>query len=262
MNRTHSNPRERTGPHSEARCARLESGVTLIEILVAVTLLSLLSTGVLVAMRVGFNTMDKTDQHLSRNRRVVNTRRIIESEIDSFVYSIANFYPAPTALTQVVFLQAEPQSMRFVTTYSLTEGWRGKPRLAELQVIPGDKGEGVRLILNETPYTGPLQAGQRVAAIEPDLSGALLPRYRPIEPGPNSFVLADRLAYCRFSYLVLLPNAPFQAWQPSWIAQQRLPLGIRVEMSPLDVTGNDLHISTVTAPLRVNRIPGDPRYVD
>src|ERR1019366_5997472 len=136
----------------------------------AVLLLMFPPPGVPVAMRVGFNTMDKTDQHLSRTRRVVNTRRIIESEIDGFVYSIANFYPAPTALTQVVFLQAEPQSMRFVTTYSLTEGWRGKPRLAELQVIPGDQGQGVRLILNETPYTGPLQTGQRVAGIEPDPS--------------------------------------------------------------------------------------------
>ena len=254
MNRPHSNSRQ---PHNP------RAGVTLIEILIAVTLLSLLSTGVLISMRVGFNTMDKTDQHLSRNRRVVNTRRILESEIDGFVYSIANFFPAPTAMTQVIFLQAEQQTMRFVTTYSLNDGWRGKPRLAELQVIPGDRGEGVRLILNETPYTGPVQTGLRIAALVPDpATGVQLTRYKPVEAGANSFVLADRLAFCRFSYLVIVPNPPYQLWQSAWIQQQRLPLGVRVEMSPLDITNNDLHISTVTIPLRVNRIPGDTRYGD
>jgi prepilin-type N-terminal cleavage/methylation domain-containing protein len=257
---------ERTGPHSEVRCARLESGVTLIEILIAVTLLSLLSTGVLISMRVGFNTMDLTDRHLSRNRRVVNTRRIIESEIDGFVYTLADFYPQPKSLVQVIFLEAEAQTMRFVTTYSLAEGWRGKPRLAEMQVIPGDRGEGVRLILNETPYTGQIQAGLRVAGFEQNAGGPQITRFQPVEIGPNSFVLADRLAFCRFSYLVIVPNPPYQLWQPAWfqqpVEQQRLPLGVRIEMSPLDVTGNDLHMSTVTVPLRVNRIPGDTRYGD
>ncbi len=37
-----------------------KSGVTLIEILIAISLLSLLSAGILVAMRLGLNTMDKT----------------------------------------------------------------------------------------------------------------------------------------------------------------------------------------------------------
>ena len=50
--------------------------------------------------------------------------------------------------------------MRFVTSYSLQDAWRGRPQIAALQVIPGADGAGVRLIVNETPYTGPAQAGQ------------------------------------------------------------------------------------------------------
>ena len=238
------------------------AGVTLIEILIAVTLLSLLAAGVLIAMRLGFNTMDKTNAHLMKNRRVVNARRIIENEITGFVYSSADFYPQPKALTPVVFLQAEPQSMRFVTTYSLADGWRGRPQIAEITVIPGDKGEGVRLILNETPYTGQTQAGQRVAAIEYDpVTGAPITRYRPIEPGPGSFVLADRLAYCRFSYLEIRSEPPFRLWRAAWLLQDHLPLGVRIEMAPLDTKGSDLHVTTVTAPLRVDRRPRDA-YVD
>ena len=50
----------------------------------------------------------------------------------------------------------ECETMRFVTSYSLNEAARGVPRILEYRVIPGDNGNGVRLIVNETLYTGPL----------------------------------------------------------------------------------------------------------
>ena len=107
-----------------------QAGVTLIEILIAVSLLSFLSVGMLVAMRLGFSTMDQTDARLVRNRRVSNSRKIIENEINGFVPSSAYYRPKPEEVRAVPFLQAEPQSMRFVTSYSLEEGWRGRPRIA------------------------------------------------------------------------------------------------------------------------------------
>ena len=70
-------------------------------------------------------------------------------------------------------------------------------------------------------------------------------------------MLADRLAYCRFSYLQPLPTPPFQIWRPDWILQQQLPQGIRIDMAPLDPSPADLHVSSVTVALHVNRTPGD-----
>jgi len=213
---------------------RSESGVTLIEILIAVSLLSLLSVGMLVAMRLGFSTMDKTDTRLVRNRRVSNTRGIIESEIEGFIYSSANYRPQPDAVRPIPFLQTEAQSMRFVTSYSLEEGWRGRPRIAALQVIPGENNQGVRLIVNEQPYVGPDQAGQEILGIEQDVTGPQIIRFAPIVPGPQSFVLADRLAYCRFSWLEPRREPPFQLWRPDWVQPQLLPLAVRIELAPLD----------------------------
>jgi prepilin-type N-terminal cleavage/methylation domain-containing protein len=234
-----------------------ESGVTLIEILIAVSLLSLLSTGMLVAMRLGFNTMDKTDARLVRNRRVSNSRGIIESEISGFIYSLADYRPGPDQMRQVPFLQTEAQSMRFVTAYSLDDGWRGRPRIAALQVIPGENNRGVRLIVNETPYTGPEQAGQQIIGIEQDPLGPQIVRYAPIVAGAQSFVLADRLAYCRFSWLEPRRDPPFQIWRLDWVLPQLLPLAVRIEMAPLDLDKpNDLHVGTVTVPFKVNRNPG------
>jgi len=243
-----------------------QSGVTLIEVLIAVSLLSLLSVGMLVAMRLGFNTMDKTDARLVRNRRVSNTSRIIENEINGFISTMAAYHPQPNQPNNtnlVPFFQIEPQVMRFVTSYSLDDAWRGRLQIAVLQVIPGDANRGVRLILNEIPYTGQEQAGQQIEAIEPDpATGLPIVHYVPVAPGPQSFVLADRLAYCRFSWLEPRPTPPFQQWRPDWVQPRILPLGIRIEMAPLEAaTRTDLRISTITAPLNVNRTPG-ANYAD
>jgi prepilin-type N-terminal cleavage/methylation domain-containing protein len=239
-----------------------QSGVTLIEMLVAISLLSLLSVGMLMAMRLGLNTMDKTDARLVRDRRVANTRAIIENEIQGFIFTVAFYHRNPNEIRQVPFLQTEEQSMRFVTSYSLDEAWRGRPRIAAMQVIPGERNQGVRLIVNETPYTGPEQAGRDVLAIEQNPLGPQIVRFAPIAPGAGSFVLADRLAFCRFAYLEPRRDPPFQVWRPDWVQPQLLPLAVRIEMAPMDL-GNpsELHISTVTVPLNVNRVPGTA-YVD
>jgi general secretion pathway protein J len=240
-----------------------ESGVTLIEILIAVSLLSLLSVGMLVAMRLGFTTMDKTDSRLVRNRRVSNTSKIVENEIDGFIAATAAYHPQPGNTYLIPFLQTEAQTMRFVTSYSLDQAWRGGPRIAVMQVIPGENNRGVRLIVNEAPYTGPEGTGQQILGIEQDpASGAQIVRFVPVAPGPDSFVLADKLAYCRFSYLQPLPEPPFEMWRPDWVIPQQLPLGIRIEMAPLDAeNSSELRIGTVTVPLNVNRTPGT-NYAD
>jgi prepilin-type N-terminal cleavage/methylation domain-containing protein len=226
-----------------------QSGVTLIEILIAVSLLSLLSLGILLAMRIGLGTMEKTDAHLVRNRRVSNARKIIENEIAGFTFTRAEWRPTPASVQIVPFVQWEAQSMRFVTSYSLQDGWRGRARIVALQVIPGDRGAGVRLIVNEAPYTGPAQAGQSIAGIDEAV------HFTPILPGAQSFVLADRLAYCRFSYQEPRSEPPFRIWRPDWIRPGLLPLGIRIEMAPLDITPAELHVATVTVALTVNRDP-------
>lgn len=230
-----------------------ESGMTLIEILVAVMLLSLLSVAVLVAMRMAFNTMEKTDAHLVHDRLVSNSRRIIESEIAGYMYSVASYRPAPQQTMSVPFAEWTAREMRFVTAYSLQDAWRGRPQIAIIQVIPGADGHGVRLIVNETPYTGPDQAGAMVAGIAEGM-----PTFLPVPPGSRSFVLADRLAYCRFEFLEpARPLAP-PRWKPDWLVTGRSPLGVRIEMAPLETRPAESEIASVTVPLTVNRDPNTP----
>jgi len=237
-------------------------GVTLMELLIAVSLLSLLSVGLLTGMRVGLNALDKTNSRLMDNRRVARAQRIIEEQIAGFMPLVAECLPGPERpRMKMPFFQGEPQSMRFLSSYSLAEGSRGYPRVLEFQVIPGENNRGVRLIVNEHFYTGPLGAGAFCLGPGPDpLTGVQAPLFRPIEVGPASFVLADRLAYCRFSYREPLPPPALERWVPRWV-QPQWPTAVRIEMAPLEPDSSRLQPMELVAPIRVNKIPMTD-YVD
>jgi prepilin-type N-terminal cleavage/methylation domain-containing protein len=237
-------------------------GVTLLELLIAVSLLSLLSVGVLMAMRVGLDAMQKTNSRLMDNRRVARAQRILEEQIAGFMPLVADCLPGPDRpRVRMPFFQGEPESMRFLSSYSLTEGARGYPRILEFQVIPGENNRGVRLVVNEHLYTGPAGAGMFCLGMGPDpLTGAQVPLFRPIEVGPYSFVLADRLAYCRFWYREAPPPPAPERWVPRWV-QPQWPRAIRIEMAPLEPDPSRVQPMELIAPVRVNKIPMT-EYVD
>lgn len=236
---------------------RSRTGVTLIEVLIAVSLVGLLSVGILMALRVGMSAMDKANRSLMDNRRAVGARRIIEEQLAGFMPVIAVFAPSPEgAGMKIPFFEGREQSMRFVSSYSLQEAARGLPQILEFQVIPGEQERGVRLVVNENLYSGPRSAGAFCLGPgrDPEL-GVQTQRFIPIMVGPRSFVLADHLAYCHFSYLgALQENAPEQ-WLPAWAPMNRWPLGIRIQMAPLDAGAGRLKPMTVTATVHVNRDP-------
>jgi hypothetical protein len=158
---------------------------------------------------------------------------------------------APPAF--VPFFEGEPQTLRFASSYSLEEAARGYPRILEYQVIPGRQGRGVRLIVNESLYSGPFAAGANCLGIQPAAGGGL-GRYRPVEVGASSFVLADNLEHCTFFYKEELKDPPFERWLPVW-RSARLPAAIRIDLAPLPEAAGRLHVMPATVTLRVTRDP-------
>ncbi len=229
-----------------------EAGVTLIEVLIAVTLLSLLSAGMFIALRIGFNSFTKVDTKLMDNRRVVGAQRIVEQELEGLVPVVG---PCGKTPMRMAFFQGEPQIMRLVSTFSLQQAWRGQPQILEIFVIPGEE-RGVRLVVNEIPYTGPETAGQLCTGVAADpQTGAPVRRFVPAVAGPHSFVLADRLAFCRFSYYTVLPGPPLPpVWRDTWM-RPGWPLAIRIDMAPLEPDPSRLQPISVVAPLHIARDP-------
>jgi prepilin-type N-terminal cleavage/methylation domain-containing protein len=233
------------------------AGVTLIEVLIAVSLLSVLSLAMLLAMRSGLGAMERANARVLDNRRVISTQRIMERQIGGFMPVDALCQPGPgQPASKVPFFHGEPLSMRFVSSYSLQEAARGYARILEFQVIPGENGQGVRLVVNELLYTGPESTGAACLGLAPDpATGVPVPVYRPIQIGANSFVLADRLAYCRFSFLQELPPPALDLWVLRWV-DRRWPRAIRIEMAPLEPNEGRLQAMDATIPLRLRPYPG------
>lgn len=236
------------------------AGVTLMEVLIAVTLLSLLTLGMAIAMRVGFNAYSKTDSRLMDNRRVAGAQRLLEQELQGMMPLVLPCMGAGQGQQGQRFavFQGGPQVIRLVSTFSLQQAWRGAPQILELFVIPGEKGNGVRLVVNETPYY-PAAAAQLCLGFSPSPSGVGLTQYAAPQITGHTFVLADKLAFCRFSFLqhpmpnmldppVWLPDFEYQGW----------PRGVRVEMAPLEPDPARLQPIAVTVPLRVYRAPEIP----
>jgi prepilin-type N-terminal cleavage/methylation domain-containing protein len=236
------------------------AGVTLIEVLVAITLLSLLSVAMLFALRIGLMAYSKTNAKLMDDRRVAGAQRILEQELEGIVPAVGPCSGMPDAAQGSApsgpmfgFFQATSNAMRLVSTFSLQQGWRGRPQILELFVVPSDNGEGLRLVVNELPYKGPLAAGRLCTGLSPDpAAGVSLPHFLPVMSGPDSFVLADKLAFCRFVYLwppKIATDPP--VWSPVALGAG-WPLAIRVEMGPLQPDPSVLQPLTVTAALHLH----------
>ena len=224
------------------------SGVTLMELLIAITLLSLISVGMLFALRVGMTAYSKTQSRLMDNRRVAGAQRILEQELEGMIPAVAM---CGGGGVRTAFFQGQPQVMRLVSTFSLQGAFRGQPQILDIFVIPGEEN-GVRLVVNETPYAGPA-ALQRMCLGEGASPSA--------SPSEKSFVLADKLAFCRFSYLakpkdMMLPAAWMSMFRsPTW------PQAVRIEMAPYEPDASRLQPISVVAPLRIYRA-AEVVYVD
>ncbi len=234
--------------------ARREAGVTLIELLVAVTLVALLSTGMVVVLRVALDGSQKSQVHLTTNRRVIGVERVMREEI-------TNLMPVNVACGGqegqfAPLFEGQPQSLRFVSSYSLTEAARGAPHLVEYQVIPGENGVGVRLVMNEIPYGGQKWLRPLCLGLVPAQGGLQVPQFTPIQVGGYSFVLADKLAVCRFEYLregdMPLPSI----WTENWVEQWKWPMAVRIMLRPLASNPSILQPTSLTVPVPANPRPG------
>jgi type II secretory pathway pseudopilin PulG len=231
------------------------AGVTLIELLIAVLLLSMLSVAIVITLRVSLSAMSKTDSRLMANRRVTSVERILNEEIAGIVPVTANCTAGGHRGPTLMFFQGDPQTMRLVSTYSLHDGARGVPMILEFQVVPGENDAGVRLVVNEQWYTGPRGAGALCIGEGHDpATGLPGPMFVPVQIGGNSFVLSDHLAYCHFTYRdSRTRKEPF--WLEHWINPQWLPDAVRIDLAPLEPEAGHLQPVTLTVPIRITRLP-------
>lgn len=214
--------------------------------MIAITLVAAIATGMLLAMRGGLLSLNRTQARLDENRRTLGIERILKLELAGAIparrgcggqYGPFAFRGTSTAL-------------QMVSTYSIAEGARGLPHIVEFQVAP-DEGGTVKLIVNERPYVGPAS------------TGAFCTESISLLGSPQPFVAATRLAYCRILYLQMNLDTQFRGngWVDAWSLPD-LPAAVRIDMAPSVPDPNKLPVLAVTAPLLINRTYEDFQDVD
>ena len=232
-----------------------EAGVTLLELLVAVSLVALLSVGMAIVLRIALDGSKKAQDHITADRRVLGVDRVLREQISNMMPAVTPCRSNAQAGAQPMPLfEGLPGAMRLVSNYSMAEAGRGLPRLLEYQVIPGDAGAGVRLVVNEIPWTGPSPSSLICDGLgaNPE-NGFPFAKFVPIQVTGNSFILADHLAYCHLLYLETRLPPELERWVPQWQGFNQWPSAIRVDMAPLSGDMSHLQLSSVTVPIRTQR---------
>ena len=226
------------------------AGMTLIEVLVAVGLMSMLTVGLLTSLQIGATSWSTTNDVLVLDRRVANADMLLRSLVASIVPINTQTLPGseiPSAKTS--FFQGEAHSMRFMSSHSISFGSRGKLQLTELQVDP-HQGT-LRLLLNQFDYQGSHMLGQLVTGrvpVEGVPGGRLV--FQPIMPLPTTLIVVDQLTSCTFSYLSRKhPSDEPPMWVRIWNERDALPAAVRIELEPStepDYQSRALPISVTT----------------
>ncbi len=230
-------------------------GMTLIEVLIAVSLVALLSTGMLFALRAGLGSVESINRHVRNARKASGAQTILEQQFAGLMPVVA---PCRTGAAEdygspAAFFDGEPGVIRFVSAYSLQEAGRGRPQVIELFAIRAEDGQGVRLVVNEVPYSSPITAGLMCRFQVSEVGGPALLVFPPPRPSPRSFVLADRLSKVSFAYQELVQGEPYERWLPSWIRTDVFPSAVRIEMTPLEADASRLPPLPFFARIQVNR---------
>jgi general secretion pathway protein J len=226
---------------------RAQAGFTLMELMIAITLVAAISAGLLTSMRNGLLTMERIQQRLEENRKALGIQDLIRRQIGGAMPATGSCGPGRVGRSTI--FRGNGAGMLMVSNESMAEGARGYPRIALYQVQPNPDGT-VRLEVREQLFSGP---GSTAGFCESDPT--------IVHALGEPLVLYARLAYCRFAYRNLNQNTLFgREWTDVWV-QPLLPYAVRIEMEAAQDSGARMPVGSLTIPIRVSRTPGD-QYFD
>ena len=214
------------------------AGFTLIELIIAITLVSALVAGMLMSMRGGLLTLERTDSKIQESRAALGLDQMIRRQIGGIFPAAGDCAITQDQVSRGPVFRGTSQAMLLVTSYSIMEGSRGYPRLVEYRVVPNNDG-ALSLIVEEMLFPSP----------ETTIPYCAPPSIlRPLGPAARTMVLVPRLAAAMISYRQTDPATRLGGpWLTEW-NQLNLPLTIRIDMQ--NSAGSR---STIAIPLHITR---------
>ena len=112
------------------------------ELMVAITLVAAIATGMLMAMRGGLLSLNKIQTRLEENRHALGIQRILTTQLNGVIPVRTNC----SGQNSPFAFRGNASALQMVSTFSISEGARGAPHIVEYQVAP-DEGGTVKLMV-------------------------------------------------------------------------------------------------------------------
>jgi prepilin-type N-terminal cleavage/methylation domain-containing protein len=223
-----------------------QHGFTILELLIAVTLVAAISAGLLTAMRNGLLTMERTQHRLTENRRALGLQDLVARQIAGAV-PILGLCGTPDSAGSFWAFRGHASALMLVTNASLAQGSRGYPHVVSYHVLPNRDGT-VRLEMTEALFPSP-------AGTIPFCDASGMPLIPATTTPPT--VIYDRLAYCTFSYQIRNPGSLLgTTWMEDWYLPQ-LPAVVRIELAAAPGSAPNMPVRPITIPLHLSWTPGE-----
>jgi prepilin-type N-terminal cleavage/methylation domain-containing protein len=221
-----------------------ENGFTLLELLVSMTVVSLLATTVLFGWRIAAGAWGKANQLVEAQRRAAATQQLLEEQMAEMVPKA----PWQRKGMGDVFFQGERQTARFLSRYSLANRARSGLSRIEYQIVTTSDGTQ-QLLMNELPERNPEASGLLLTGSEQKPEGTVL-HFVPFERTPQTRVLLENLKEARFEYYrssgTLGGPLVAGAWVSDWASRgNELPRAMAIRLTSGPDTGALQSVSVV-----------------
>ena len=199
----------------ETRNSKRQSGFTLIEVTIAITLLTLIVLMLYGSFYLGERAMAKAQARSDQSQSL----RTFEEFLAAYIHS-AHPYRATTRDPAVYFI-GDDRSVEFISSLSNGLGGRG---MAKVRIAADSAGSGGSTLT--------LEEEMPVRVSDKELGGGGGGGYR------NSIVLAEGLRSFRIEYLD--PQSEDEHWAEEWDGRQRRALPRAVRLSFRGDKGNEV----------------------
>lgn len=211
------------------------NGFTLIEVVVAITLMSLLMLTLMMGLRLTANAWNRGEQKLEEHARVLAGTDVVSEQVSAAVPRVVREYRGVNRTPiDVIGFAGTPSQLRFCTRAS----WRGdrsRPQyMANYRVIV-DANKKQQLVIGEIGLTDDNSV----------LAGLALPDPNNGEPVADP---ADQIEFAYFQPATYVQPAQWVGeWKPM-VGGPELPAAVRVTW----VRGRD--VQQATFPIAINRV--------
>lgn len=182
---------------------RAQSGMTLMELVVALALLALIVGSLAAALGTGIGANASVGVRAQGDE----TLRVVHATLRRYIAQARPVKWRAGAREQIGFI-GEAQSLGFT---AIMPPWPGRGGFYRVRVGLEERAGGMALVLRRAPT-----AGERM---DYDLAGA-----------PDVAVLAEGVAALRFSYLGTDDGARAPTWRADWRGQRSLPRLVRLDL--------------------------------